>query len=80
MPLLLLIEYGLAAFCALVVAVFLYQSIAIAKGDQFLTLERRWFGKPMADGRTIALRDEVGIQARTLGPGVHLFIPFIYKV
>ena len=80
MPLLLLIEYGLAAFCALVVLVFLYQSIAIARGDQFLTLERRWFGKPMADGRTVALRDEVGIQARTLGPGVHLFIPFIYKV
>ena len=54
------------------------QSLAIAAGNQFITLERRWFGKPMADGRTVALRDEVGVQARTLGPGVHLLIPFVY--
>lgn len=64
-----------------VLALFiLLQSIAIAGGDQFITLERRWFGKQMADGRTVALRDEVGVQARTLGPGVHFLVPFIYKV
>lgn len=56
------------------------QSIAIAGGDQFITVERRWFGKQMADGRTVALDDEVGVQARTLGPGVHVLIPFVYKI
>ncbi len=60
--------------------ILLYQSIAIVGGEQFITLERRWFGKSMVDGRTIALSDEVGVQARTLGPGVHFFVPFIYKV
>lgn len=60
--------------------ILLYQSIAIVGGEQFITLERRWFGKSMGDGRTIALSDEVGVQARTLGPGVHFFVPFIYKV
>jgi regulator of protease activity HflC (stomatin/prohibitin superfamily) len=55
------------------------KGIAVAGGDQFLTLERRWFGKQMADGRTVALRDEVGVQARTLGPGVHVFWPFVYR-
>ncbi|MBP9112839.1 MAG: hypothetical protein KBF88_08515 [Polyangiaceae bacterium] len=65
---------------ALLVLIVLFQSIAIAGGDQFITLERRWFGKPMADGRTVALRNEVGVQARTLGPGFHFLVPFIYKV
>ena len=54
-------------------------SVKIARGDEFITLERRWFGKQMPDGRTIALKDEVGIQARTLGPGTHFLMPFIYK-
>lgn len=62
------------------VLILLWQSIAIAGGDEFLTLERKWFGAQMADGRTVALRNEVGVQARTLGPGVHLLIPFIYRV
>jgi uncharacterized membrane protein YqiK len=58
----------------------LFQSVAIAGGDQFITLERRWLGKQMADGRTVALRDEVGVQARTLGPGFHVLIPFVFSV
>ncbi|MEO8877757.1 MAG: hypothetical protein ABI461_19340, partial [Polyangiaceae bacterium] len=56
----------------------LYNCIAIAKGNEIITLERRWFGAAMPDGRTVALSNEVGVQARTLGPGVHLLIPFIY--
>ncbi|MEY4509067.1 MAG: hypothetical protein RLZZ450_1189 [Pseudomonadota bacterium] len=55
------------------------QSFAIAGGDQFITIERRWFGKQMADGRTVALHGEVGVQARTFGPGVHMLIPFVHN-
>jgi uncharacterized membrane protein YqiK len=69
--------YVLVGLLALIIAL---QSIAIARGDQFITVERRWFGRQMADGRTVALGHEVGVQARTLGPGVHVLIPFIYKV
>ena len=54
-------------------------SFTIAKGDEIITLERRWFGAQMPDGRTVALSNEVGIQARILGPGFHWLIPFIYK-
>ncbi|MEI6378810.1 MAG: SPFH domain-containing protein [Candidatus Falkowbacteria bacterium] len=54
-------------------------SFANAKGDQIILLERRWFGKSMPDGRTVALHNEVGVQARVLGPGFHWLIPFIYK-
>jgi uncharacterized membrane protein YqiK len=56
-----------------------YNCVAIAKGDELITLERRWFGAPMPDGRTVALSHEVGVQARTLGPGFHVLVPFIYK-
>lgn len=76
---LLLASVPLLAFFGFVVLVLLYQSIAIVGGEQFITMERRWFGKTMVDGRTIALSDEVGVQARTLGPGVHFFVPFLYK-
>ena len=67
------------AIVALVLFV-LYNSVTIASGDEFITLERRWFGKQMTGGRTVAYSDEVGVQARTLGPGTHWLIPFIYKV
>jgi len=65
---------GLAAL------LILLKSFTIAKGNQIILLERRWFGRQMPDGRTVALRNEVGVQARVLGPGFHLLIPFIYKV
>ncbi len=42
-------------------------------------LSAGWLGKKIPEGRVVALSDEVGIQARTLGPGLHLLTPFIYK-
>lgn len=69
----------LTTIAVLFVLFVLYNSFTIAKGDQIITLERRWFGAPMPDGRTVALKHEVGIQARILGPGFHWLIPFIYK-
>ncbi len=74
----IILFYGPALLGALALLLLLYQSVAIVGGDQFITVERRWFGKTMTDGRTIALLEEVGVQARTLGPGVHLFVPFMY--
>lgn len=67
---------GVGALFALWV---IYNCVAIARGDEIIVLERRWFGKQMPDGRTVALSNEVGVQARTLGPGFHLLLPFIYR-
>lgn len=69
----------LGALAILLILFILFNSFTIAKGDQIITLERRWFGAQMPDGRTVALKNEVGIQARILGPGFHWLIPFIYK-
>lgn len=71
--------YGLYALAGLLFVFLLYHSMVVAKGDQIIVLERRWFGKQMPRERTVALKDEVGVQARVLGPGFHLLIPFIYK-
>jgi len=59
-------------------AVLAYWSIVLVSGNEIAVLERRWLGKKMPQGRVVALGDEVGIQARTLGPGLHVLIPFLY--
>jgi regulator of protease activity HflC (stomatin/prohibitin superfamily) len=59
-------------------AVLVYESVVIVGGSEIALIERRWFGSKMPQGRVVALGNEVGIQARTLGPGLHFLIPFIY--
>ena len=46
---------------------------------QIATVEKKYIGKEMRDGRTVALPGEVGIQAKILGPGLHFLIPFFQK-
>ncbi|WP_208108179.1 SPFH domain-containing protein [Paludibacterium purpuratum] len=60
-------------------AILLWASVVVVGGNEIALIERRWFGKKMPQGRVVALGNEVGIQARTLGPGLHFLIPFIYK-
>lgn len=72
-------SYGLYTLGGIVLLILFYHSAVNAKGDQVILLERRWFGKQMPKERTVALKNEVGVQARLLGPGFHLVIPFIYK-
>lgn len=69
--------YYLIAF--VVAVVLLWNSIVVVGGNEIALIERRWFGSKMPQGRVVALGNEVGIQARTLGPGLHFLIPFIYK-
>jgi uncharacterized membrane protein YqiK len=64
---------------AVVLLIILFNSIVIVSGREIAVLERRWFGKSMPQGRVVAMSDEIGIQARTLGPGMHFLVPFLYK-
>lgn len=59
--------------------ILVFKSVIIVGGDEIALIERKWFGSKMPQGRVVALGNEVGIQARTLGPGLHFRIPFIYK-
>jgi uncharacterized membrane protein YqiK len=59
--------------------ILIVKSIVLVRGKEIAVVERKYFGKKMPQGRVIAQSDEIGIQARTLGPGMHFLIPFIYK-
>ena len=60
--------------------IILFKAIIIVGGREIAVVERKYFGNKMPQGRVIAQRNEIGIQARTLGPGLHLLIPFLYSV
>ena len=62
-----------------VVLLTILRSIVIVGGREIAILERRWLGAKMPKGRVLATTNEVGIQARTLGPGLHLLTPYLYK-
>ena len=57
-----------------------FSCFVIIGGDEIGVVERKYIGRGMAKGRVIAQNNEVGIQARTFGPGLHFLIPFIYSV
>jgi uncharacterized membrane protein YqiK len=72
------------AYAGLAVATMLllyvaYKSIVLVKGNEIALVERKYFGRQMPQGRVIAMSDEIGIQARTFGPGLHFLIPFVYS-
>jgi len=69
--------YGIAALFVLII---FFKSFVIVGGKEIAIVERKYFGKDMPQGRVIALKREVGIQARTLGPGLHLLVPFVYSI
>jgi uncharacterized membrane protein YqiK len=54
-------------------------SVVIVGGNEIAILERKFFGDKMASGRVIAMTGEVGVMGRTLGPGLHFLIPFLYS-
>ena len=67
-----------AVIIGILAFILAYQSVVIVGGRELALIERRWLGKKMPQGRVVAMNNEVGIQARTLGPGMHFLIPFIY--
>ncbi|MCX6285364.1 MAG: SPFH domain-containing protein [Bacteroidetes bacterium] len=56
-----------------------FSSLLIVGGREIKVLERRWFGKQMPKDRVFAMSNEIGIQARTKGPGLYFLFPFIYS-
>jgi len=69
--------YGAGALFFLII---FFKSFVLVGGKEIAIVERKYIGKGMPQGRVIALKNEVGIQARTFGPGLHLLIPFVYSV
>jgi regulator of protease activity HflC (stomatin/prohibitin superfamily) len=74
------LAFALATFLAFALLFVMYNMVVIVGGTEVAVLERRWLGSDMPDGRVVAMANEVGIQARLLGPGLHFLIPFLYRV
>src|SRR5574341_2195743 len=65
----------------LVAAIIFVGGVLVNVGGQEVgIIERRFVGRPLPEGRVVAMKDEVGVQARVLLPGLHVLPPFIYKV
>ena len=77
--LLSLLQYWWILVVAILVVWVLTKLFVNVKSTQIAIIERKYFGSEMKDGRTVALKGEVGVQATILGPGLHLLIPFIEK-
>ena len=54
--------------------------IVIVGGQEIGVIERKYFGRPLPEGRVVALQGEVGIRAQVLQPGLHVLFPFLYTV
>ena len=49
-------------------------------GAQVGVMERRYLGRSLPEARVVALPGEIGFQARSLRPGLHVLSPYIYRV
>ncbi len=74
-----LLSYWWVIPTLIVVIILLVKGFVNVGPDELATIEQKYIGKDMKDGRTVALSGEVGIQARILPPGLHLLIPFVQK-
>jgi regulator of protease activity HflC (stomatin/prohibitin superfamily) len=75
----ILVIVVLGAIGAYILCLVLVPMIVVG-GKQIAILERRYFGKTMSDGHVIAIGNEIGIQARILGPGLYFLNPITYAV
>jgi hypothetical protein len=69
-------SFGLLLFSSLAVVTFLMLSMVVIDQDRVGHLKRIYLGKPLPEGRVIALPGEQGPQAEILGPGFYV-IPFV---
>jgi uncharacterized membrane protein YqiK len=69
----------IAVLGVVVLAIILAKTVVVVGGNEIAVLERKYFGGAMPQGRVVAQENEIGVQARTLGPGLHFLIPFLYS-
>ena len=70
------IVLGIIVFIILII---LLQGFRLIKANQVGILTKNMFGKKMPEGQIIAHEGEIGVQARTLMPGLYWKLPFIWS-
>lgn len=74
-----LYSYSVIGVAAVILIIIGVKSFVVVGGIEIAVLERKYLGQQLPQGRVVAMQRQVGIQARTLGPGLHFLIPFLYK-
>jgi uncharacterized membrane protein YqiK len=80
MEVLIVVGAVVGGVLALLLLAFMVGALVNIGGTEVGVLERRYIGRGLPEGRVIAMRGEVGVQARVLAPGLHVLIPFLFKV
>jgi regulator of protease activity HflC (stomatin/prohibitin superfamily) len=77
-----IMSYEIIAVIVVCLAVFVLTShlIVVINGEQIGIVEKKYFGKKLPQNRVVALKGEIGIQAGTIGPGMHFFFPYLYAI
>ncbi|HEY8172221.1 MAG TPA: hypothetical protein VIH21_03970, partial [Dehalococcoidia bacterium] len=71
---------ALAVLLVLVVLITVGGMLVNVGGQQVGIIERKLFGHALPAGRVVAMRGEIGLQARVLQPGLTFLPPFLYTV
>lgn len=69
----------LGVVCVIVV-LFILAGLKLIRDDQVGIVTKKMLGSPMTPGQVIAGPGQIGVQARTLVPGLYWFMPFIYVI
>lgn len=76
------LSYGILIFIVFgfFLLIFFAKGIKLIRDNEVGVPTRKMFGRRMPPGQVIARRDETGVQARTLMPGLYWFFPGIWKI
>lgn len=68
------------AVVIVLVLVFIVPGFALIRDDKVGILTRKMFGSKLPEGKIIATRGEIGVQAETLMPGLYWRFPLIWSI
>jgi len=75
-----LISLSLIVILLIIIIWFIGKGLILIRADEVGIVTRRMFGKKLPQGKIIATKGEIGVQADTLMPGLYFYIPVIWKV
>ena len=74
-----MIEWIALSFVVFIVLLFILRGFCLIGPNQVGILTKNMFGKKMPEGQIIARHGEIGVQARTLMPGLYWRLPIIWS-
>ncbi len=74
-----MIEWTVSIIAGFIALILFLRGFCLIKASQVGILTKNMFGKKMPEGQIIARHGEIGVQARTLMPGLYWRLPIIWS-